>query len=108
MKKKFYSHLVQIETIAMRLQYMDLSDEERTHLLGLIDSSLHHAVLDAVLSELTEKDKKRFLEHMNSEDNEKLWKFLNEKVDNIEDKIKQTAESLTKELHKDIDEVKGK
>jgi hypothetical protein len=108
MKKQFYSHLIQIETIAMRLQYMDLSEEERTHLLGLIDSSLHHAVLDAVLSELSEKDKKRFLEHMTGNDHDKLWRFLNDKVDNIEDKIKQTAESLTKRLHEDIDEARKK
>lgn len=105
MKKQFYSHLVRIETIAMRLQYLDLSEEERAHLLGLIDSSLHHAILDAVLSELSEKDKKKFLEHMTSEDNEKLWKFLNDRVNNIEEKIKNTAESLTKKIHTDIDEA---
>lgn len=100
--------MVEIETIAMRLQYLDLSEEERTHLLGLIDSSLHHAILDAVLSELSEKDKKRFLEHVGTEEHDKLWKFLNEKVDNIEEKIKKTADSLTKELHKDIDEARNR
>lgn len=94
-----------METIALRLQYLDMSDEERAHLLGLIDSSLHHAILDAVLSELSETDKKKFLEHVATEEHDKLWEFLNKKVDNIEDKIKDTAEKLTEELHKDIDEA---
>ena len=108
MNKYFYSHLVDTETIAVRLQYLDLSDEERAHLLGLIDSTLHHAILDAVLSELSERDKKKFLEHLSTGKHDRLWGFLNGKVDNIEDKVKKAADDLSDELHKDIDEAKGK
>ena len=108
MKKHFYSHLIKTETIAVRLQYLDLSDEERAHLLGLIDSSLHHAILDAVLSELSEQDKKKFLEHLSTGKHDRLWDFLNGRVDNIEDKIKKAADDLSEKLHKDIDEAKEK
>ena len=108
MKKHFYSHLITTDTIAVRLSYLDMSDEERAHLLGLIDSSLHHAILDAVLSELSEQDKKKFLEHLSTGKHDGLWDFLNGKVDNIEEKIKKTADDLSDELHKDIEEAKTK
>lgn len=102
----FYSHLIKTDSLVVALNELELSDEEKSRLVGIIDSSLHHAILDAVLSELSEKDKEKFLQHVVNEDNEKVWKFLNEKVDNIEGKIKKTADELTAELHKDIKEVK--
>lgn len=108
MKKQFYSHIVSTDSVAVRLSYLDLSEEERAHLLGIIDSSLHHAILDAVLSELSERDKKKFLEHVATGRHDDLWKFLNERVDKIEEKIKNVADSLSDELHKDIDEARTK
>ena len=35
-----------------------------------------------------------------------IWELLNEKVQNIENKIKTVAEDLKKELHKDIEDSK--
>ncbi len=87
---------------------MDLSQKEKTHLAHLLDSTLHHTILDAVLSELSEEDKKKFMEHLSREENDKIWELLNSKVDNIEEKIKKTAEELKREMHKDIKEAKGK
>lgn len=87
---------------------MNLDSKERTHLVSLIDSNIHHAILDLVLSELAPMDKKTFLHHLASENHDKVWKFLNEKVENIEEKIKKTAEDLKTELHKDIREVRNK
>lgn len=104
----FYSHLIETQSLIVALNELELSEEEKVHLVGIIDSSLHHAILDAVLSELSEKDKKTFLEHMTEEDNEKIWKFLNSKIEHIEEKIKKAAEDLKQELHKDIKETKGK
>ena len=104
-KKYFYTHIVDISTLSLELGDMDLSPSERIHLLSLIDSNIHHAVLDLVLSELAPMDKKTFLTHLASENHIKVWKFLNEKIKNIEEKIKKTAEDLKKELHKDIREA---
>ena len=64
MKKYFYSHIVDIESIIGELDGLDLSENERTHLITLFDSSIHHAVLDAILSELSGEDKKLFLRHL--------------------------------------------
>ena len=108
MKNSFYSHLIEIESVIVELDKLDLSQEQKVHLTGLIDSSLHHTILDAVLSELTAGDKRVFLNHLQEDDHSKIWKFLEEKVDNIEDKIKKAAEGLKTELHKDLKEAGNK
>lgn len=104
--KQFYTHLIEIESILVELDKMDLTDEQKVHLTSLIDSSLHHTVLDAVLSQLNDADKRVFLNYLKEDDHGKIWQFLNEKVDNIEDKIKKAADDLTKQLHKDLQEAR--
>lgn len=107
-KKYFYTHIIDTSSLSLELGSMELDPKERTHLVSLIDANIHHAVLDLILSELNPLDKKTFLTHLASENHDKVWKFLNEKVENIEEKIKKTAEDLKKELHKDIEEVRAK
>lgn len=101
--KQFYSHLIEIESIMVSLDKMDLSGEEKLHLTYLVDSSLHHTILDAILSELPDKDKVVFINHLKADDHDKIWKFLNEKVAGVEDKIKKAADDLKSQLHKDIE-----
>jgi len=103
--KQFYTHLVEIESIIIRLDKMVLSKEEKLHLAHLIDSSLHHTILDAILSQLSDQDKRMFMTHLTEDNHDKFWKFLNEKVVGIEDKIKNAAETLKKELEKDLKEA---
>lgn len=108
MKKHFYSHIVETESIVIKLNQMDLAEEEKAHLLALIDSNLYHTILDAILSELSDEDKKNFLRHLASEDHGKVWELLNEKVKDIENKIKKASDDLKKQLLKDIKEAKEK
>lgn len=108
MRSFFYSHLIEIETITSELGKMDLSEEEKLHLAELIDSSLHHTILDAILSQLQDQDKRVFLRHVTSGDDLKIWNFLNGKIEGVEEKIKKAAESLKGELHKDLREVTKK
>lgn len=98
----FYSHLIKIDSIILELDKMDLSEEEKLHLAKLVDSTLHHTILDALLSELSESDKRIFTQHLNSGNHDKIWKFLNDKIEGVEEKIKKTAEDLKKELHQDL------
>lgn len=103
----FYQRYIVIESLIEELHGLDLGEEERYHLASLVDSSLNHAILDEILSNLSPEDKKAFLAKMSEDpENEKLMDFLNERVENIEDKIKTVSEQLIKELHKDIKEAK--
>ena len=102
MKKHFYSHIVETSSVTLALGDLDLSPDERKHLLDLVDHNLHHAILDSVLSELSDKDKQEFLTLLATDDNDKIWKLLVSRVDNIEEKVKKTADDLKKEIHKDI------
>lgn len=104
--KTFYTHLIEIESIIIELDKLDLSVEQKAHLTSLIDSSLHHTVLDVVLSQLNPQDKKIFLSHLQEGEHSKIWQFLNEKVDGVEEKIKKAAEDLKVQLHKDLKETK--
>lgn len=108
MDKYFYSHLVDIQSIIVELDKLDLSDKERIHLAQLVDSSLHHTILDAIMSELSEEDKRVFINHLKEGDNKKTMDHLSDKIDHIEDKIKAAADDLKKDLHKDIKEAKEK
>lgn len=106
MNKHFFSHLVEVDDLHSELENLELSDEEKIHILKLIDESIHHTILDAILSELSDEDKKEFLSHLDSENHDQIWEFVNGKIDNIEDKIKQAASDIKKELHTDIKETK--
>lgn len=105
-KKHFYTTIVNLDIVYQALSELDLAEDEKEKLNHLIDTTLHHTVLDAVLSELSEEDKKIFLQHVAAEKHEEIWQLLNRKVVKIEEKIKQAADSLAQELHKDIQEVK--
>lgn len=111
MKHHFYSRIIEIDSLIVELDKLDLSTDEKIHLASLIDSNLHQTILDAVLSELSDKDKEIFLTHLSKNDHDKIWQHLNEKVESIEEKIKKAAESLKQDLHKDIKEahrIRGK
>jgi hypothetical protein len=107
-KKYFYSHIIDISALSLELGGMGLTEEEKISLISLISSNIHHEVLDLILSELSPSDKKTFLHHLASENHDKVWKFLKNRVENIEEKIKKTVEDIKKELRKDMEEIKVK
>jgi hypothetical protein len=108
MKKHFYHKVVETSSISLALAEMDMTNEERRHLVSLVEENLHHAILDAVLSELSDRDKQEFMELFAEGRDDEVWRLLRDRTDNIEDKIKKTADDLKKELHEDIEESKKK
>lgn len=106
--KHFYSHIVTTDSIVIALGNLGIGEEEKAHLVHLAETNLHNVILDAILSELSEDDKKKFLLHLHEDDHGKIWELLNDKTDNIEEKITKAAEDLKKQLHKDIEETREK
>ena len=46
------------------------------------------------------------MQHLNEGDHDEIWKFLNGRVDGVEEKIKKAADDLKIELHKDLKEAR--
>lgn len=106
MIKHFYSFLVEHETVELELNNLDISKKEKEHLVAIVESSMHITVVDTVLSELSEKDKKIFLQNLKSKNHDNVWKHLHEKTEKIEKKIVKAIGELTKELRKNLVDVR--
>ena len=102
----FYSHIVSIDTIIVELENLDMSSEEREELLLILDSHRHLTIIDVILTHLSENDKKQFLQYVEENDHENVWKLLQEKIEHSEEKIKEAAEKLKEELLHDIHEAR--
>jgi hypothetical protein len=105
-QKHFYHSVIEIDSLFVELDDLHLTESEKHHLGELIDTNLHHEVLDVIFAQLGDDDKKVFLNHLSRGDDSKIWELLNDKAENIEDKIKAAAETVKKELHEDIKEAK--
>ncbi|KKS13417.1 hypothetical protein A2617_03450 [Candidatus Daviesbacteria bacterium RIFOXYD1_FULL_41_10] len=105
--KYFYSHIIEIESVLVKLDEIDLSNDQKKHLAHLVDSTIHQTVLDLILSKLSKSDRRTLVAKMkeNPEDKD-LMKFVKEKVENIEEEIKNTVQDLKEELHMDIREAR--
>jgi len=107
MKNKFfYSHLIETTDISLKLTEINLSDDEKTHLLSLMEANIHSTVIDTVLSELSKEDKKIFLQNLVLNDHEKIWQHLSGRIGKLEDKIRKATENLKEDLIKDLLEAK--
>ena len=107
MKNKFfYSHLITTTDISLKLTELELSEDEKFHLISLVEANIHSTVVDTVLSELSKEDKKTFLKNLVSNDHEKIWEHLNSRIGKLEDKIRKAAEDLKQNLIKDLLEAK--
>lgn len=107
MVKHFYSLIVETETLFLEINSLEISDSEKNHLKSLAESHIHSTVIDTVLSSLPADDKKTFIEHLNTKDHERIWKFLHSKIEDAEEKIKIAAEVIKRDLLNDIKEAKN-
>lgn len=107
-QKHFYSHLIRITDITIELADMDLNSEERIHLLALVDANIHSTVVNTVLSELPEEEKKIFLQNLVANDHIEIWSHLRKNIKDADEKIILAVNSLKRELLKDLKEVNSK
>jgi len=102
----FYHSIISMESLRVRLDLFEFTPQEREKLMEIAERTLHHSILDLVLSELSEKDRKLFLSHHASENHDEIWSLLTGNIKNIEKKIKVTAETVSQKLHRDIKNLK--
>ena len=108
MKKDFRHGSSNVGSLSVFLDELDLTKEEKSHLLELASDSLHHAILDTILTHLSKKEKDVFLHNLVTNDHDRIWKHLRDNIEGIEEKIKKTAQQVKSELNAHIKETKGK
>ena len=91
----------------MEIESLEIEDHEKKNLISLAESHVHHAVIDSILSSLKKEEKQEFLKLLNSKNQEKIWKFLRDKIKDVEEKIEKTASEVKNQLLKDITETKA-
>ncbi|OGH48590.1 MAG: hypothetical protein A3G66_03915 [Candidatus Levybacteria bacterium RIFCSPLOWO2_12_FULL_39_17] len=107
MLKHFYSYHVEIDSLVLEIESLEIEDHEKKNLISLAESHVHHAVIDSILSSLKKEEKQEFLKLLNSKNQEKIWKFLRDKIKDVEEKIEKTASEVKNQLLKDITETKA-
>lgn len=106
--KHFYSHLVEIESVIVILEELDLSPSQKNHLATLIDSSFYHLVLDISLSHLDDPSDKYLFVQILSEDSAdpRLMEILISKGEDIEEKLRKAVSELKDEIHQELKQAK--
>lgn len=110
MKAVFYDHLVVREEIDLQLEKYAISDLEKTEIIQLIDETLHHEMLNLILSNLPEDKHEEFLNnfHSNPENAELLDYIKQHSGKDLAKLIKEEAQKVKKELLKSIKESSQK
>lgn len=102
----FYDDIIEIESVFIALDELDMKPHEKEELSTLVESQVHHTILDLILSHLSARDKQKFMELHAHKKHDAVWELLNDRIDNVEDKIAKTVEDLKKKLHSDIKAAK--
>jgi len=62
--KMFYSHLVDLSDLVVKLECLKLDEQEREEIVDLIEDILHHRILDSLLDVIPPEHHEGFLERM--------------------------------------------
>lgn len=95
MTKIFYDHLVLREEVTIELDKYAVRAEEKEELIQLVDETLHHQILNTILTHLPKEKHREFLEKFHQAPHDKS---LLEYIKNFEEEIIKTAEKIKSEL----------
>lgn len=104
MSKLFYDHLIVIEEIVAVLDEHKLSSKDKTAILELMDTTLQHEILDAILTYLPREKHEEFLEKFHAIPHDAgLMQYLKDNsAVNIELAILDRANKTKKKLFKEV------
>ena len=110
MAKIFYDHLVMREEIVKELDRYEIAVEERDELVQLVDETLHHHVLDVILTHLPKEKHQEFLTKFHDAPHDgKLLEYLRTETQiDIEEEIRKKAKTTKKELLAEIKRARKK
>ncbi|MFH1749996.1 MAG: hypothetical protein ABH837_03870 [bacterium] len=107
-RKTFFSHLLDTDQLIMMVERLLEIEEEKLEILDMIDSTLHHRVIDKVLDELDDRHHELFMtEYSRDPGNEELLYFLKKHIPDIEDKIQLESKATQSSLFEDIKKLEA-
>jgi hypothetical protein len=104
----FYEHIISPDDLYKELEVLDLTDSERNHIVMIVQSTMHHVIMDVILEKLHDDHKHIFLLHIAEDNHEKVWELLREHLHEPEGLILSAIETLKIELLQDIQEAREK
>ncbi len=103
MAKIFYDHLVVLEDIIVELDKYEIEAVEREELIQLADETLHHRILDVILTKLPKEKHQEFLIKFHQAPHDRgLLEYLKSEIADIEKLISEEAAKTKKELLAEI------
>lgn len=104
MSKLFFDHLIEFEEIEIELKKLDVTHEERIELERLIDSMVHHRVVDRILTHLPAEHHEEFLDKYYKKPYDPvLLSWINQRIEeSVEKHVKDEVAKLKKEILKDL------
>lgn len=109
MSKLFYDHLIVLKEVEVTLRSADFSPEEKERVHQAVEETIHYHVMTCILDHLPREHHNQFLELFHrSPHHPGLLTFLKDRVENIEELIKQEVKDLEKLLLEDIESAKIK
>ncbi len=103
----FYDHLVGLDEIHNEILELNLPTRKHYSLLQIVDSTLHHEILNIILLEIPIGVHEQFLiEFRNSPDKTSHLDFIRLFSPHIEEKIRASASTTKAKLLEEIRKVK--
>ncbi|MBI3559170.1 hypothetical protein HY085_02130 [Candidatus Gottesmanbacteria bacterium] len=99
MAKIFYDHLVLREEITVELDKYAVTTEEKEELVQLMDETLHHQILNTILTHLPKDQHQEFLEKFHQAPHDAS---LLEYIKDFEQEIIKEAQKIKRDLLSEI------
>ena len=94
------------DNIIFELESLELEGSEKSELLKMADEIAEIRFLAAILERLEESDKELFLDQMHGDTPEIVAEFIREKIENIEEILREHASALEADIIADIKNLK--
>jgi len=102
--KFFYKRLVKIDEFDTIFEKHELALKEKEELVLMVKDTIHHRVVETVLTHLPEENHKEFLKTFTKKPHDEgILDVLKEKIEDIEEKIKKAVENVKTEILADLE-----
>lgn len=101
----FYDHLIEPQRIAEHVERLNMTNDERDHFITIVRSTIHHDIMDEVLSRLPHEHKDPFLDHVALDKHDEALQLLSQHIADLEELVHQIADVHLVQLRQDVESL---